>query len=302
MAAYQPRITANMVDGPINKLEPIRMADIRMSKVESFDSLRSAAETASVPATPAGPAKYVPPSLRAAAKTPTGKAAMPTSLDTGSADLFPTLGAAPSPKVASWGQLRARLGAPAPNPGAPTPIQSTNAFAALAEEAPGAPGAPTLSPLNFKAMMDQRLEKDAAEAVQREIPETDDPLEMTHGQLAAAGWACLDLPGLSATLRKTLERNNVAVSTCSPAPEDPDTTFTVEEWDWNQMGIPEEIKDSGDSIKMLRYLCRYAQEDIGQSLEIATGGIEADVKVRSLKPAFEQLLARKRANLKSKAD
>jgi hypothetical protein len=43
-------------------------------------------------------------------------------------------------------------------------------------------------------MMRERIKKDHHEMVMREVPETDDPLEMTYEQLEVAGWAVLQIP------------------------------------------------------------------------------------------------------------
>lgn len=310
-------ITTNMIDGPVHKLQPIRMADIKMSKMDSFDSLRSAVSTedgVTVAAAPA-PAKYVPPSKRGAAATAAAAAAAP--LDVNSATAFPALGstASPSPKMASWGQLRARLGAQAAPPAATQASNSSslssNPFAAISEDAPVASASP--SSLNFKTMMKARIEKDEAEEAQREIPETEDPLEMTDQQLAADGWARLRLPPpgeLEKWMRATLERD-LARPAAAPSKDEVDPDIALAADPWTAMGIPDEIKNSGDSSRVLKYLCRYTQQEIGQEIDYSVRGSQQQgLLAAAAEPAksaaaptrFEQLLERKRVGLKKQLE
>jgi hypothetical protein len=250
------------------------MADIKMKKIESFDSMASVPTPVST-ATP----KYITPSMRAAAAS---GATTPKSLDLNSAS-FPSLGGpGTSPKTVSWSQLRNRLVEPVL---APTPVAS-----------------PATTALNFKDMIHARIEKDEAEAAERELPESESPDELSDEQLKAAGWTKLVLPGAASRVR-------LQVSLPSEEGKDPDLSYMNESWDWTQMGIPEEIMNSGDSHSLLNYLCRpgragedpWAQGGYTNDLANLLGTAPSAVKETTSTKAFHALLERKKQALRSTA-
>lgn len=197
-------------DGPAPQLSPIKFSHLQ--RVPTTDSLASAGSAPA--AVPAGPPKYLPPSLRRVATD--GKPATPSSLSSdqlSSQDLFPTLGS-PGPSTpggGSWAQLQSRFSGAPKTPNAPfgsarltpfggspsaTPVISAsvsrqNSFEALDDDSASVA---TSATLNYSAMMRDRIKKDHAEMIMREIPETDDPLEMTVDQLERAGWGVLQVP------------------------------------------------------------------------------------------------------------
>lgn len=138
---------------------------------------KAPAAGASAPApgapTPSKPAAYVPPSQRKAEA-----AAKPTTIsstDLDSQRLFPTLGGA-RPAVAA----------------AQTPrVTTQNQFTTLDDDASSTTS--SAAALNFKTMLHRRIEQDVERQRLGEIPETDDPLEMTPEKLTAEGWAVLNL-------------------------------------------------------------------------------------------------------------
>lgn len=270
-------VAMNTYDGPINRLQPIRMADIKIKKIESFDSMASVPTPVSAAATTAPTPKYVAPYMRAAAAS---GAATPQSLDLNSAS-FPSLGGpGTSPKTVSWSQLRNRLTSVEPV-AAPSPT-------------------PTTTALNFKDMIHARIEKDEAEAAERELPENEDPDEMTDEQLRAAGWAKLVLT----------PPTSFAGWTDRPDAEekDPDLVYMNESWDWSQMGIPEEIMNSGDSYSLLNHLCRpgragenpwAAQVGYANDLANLLGSVASANKETGATKAFHALLERKKHALRT---
>jgi hypothetical protein len=250
------------------------MADIKMKKIESFDSMASVPTPGTAAATP----KYVAPYMRAAAAS---GAATPQSLDLNSAS-FPSLGGpATSPKTVSWSQLRNRLTEPVATP---------------------TPTVPTAPPaLNFKDMIHARIEKDEAEAAQRELPENDDPDEMTDEHLKAAGWAKLALTPPT-SYAGWIDRPQ-------PEEKDPDLVYMNESWDWTQMGIPEEIMKSGDSHTLLNHLCGsaaagedpWAEGGYANDLANLLGIAPSANKESGSSKAFHSLLERKKQALRAVA-
>jgi hypothetical protein len=178
-------------DGPAPQLTPIKFSHLQ--RVPTTDSLASADAAAA----PAGPPKYLPPSLRRV--TTDGKPATPSSLSSdqlSSQDLFPTLGS-PGPVTpggGSWAQLQSRFSG-AKTPSATSVISASvsrqNSFEALDDDQASVT---TSATLNYSTMMRERIKKDHNEMMMREIPETDDPLEMTVDQLERAGWGVLQVP------------------------------------------------------------------------------------------------------------
>lgn len=272
-----------MCDGPIQRLQPMRMA--QLAKVNSFETIGSA-ESAEGSSTPSATPKYVLPSLRSVGSFGTA-ASTPKSLDLSSASSFPALGATSAPKGATWGQLRNRLAGGATTQAALPSTATKNSFSALAEDA-GSVASST--PLNFKAMLQERIEQDSLEKSKQEY-EIDDPLEMTDEQLLESGWSILK-KGTSAPV--TLEAVvDPAANGSSPFFEE--ETETADDL---VLGIPLDVIESGDSHKYLTYACRatavgtdpwYVPPPITE--------LEMLERVRKVNTPFMQLLERKRVGL-----
>lgn len=229
-------------NGPAPRLAPLKFSHLqRVSTLESVDSAASAP-------TPTGPPKYTPPSLRRVMTDgdvaySSENTVQPKTLSTNqlsSDDLFPALGAKPAPKAGtagSWTQLRTRFtAAPESKVEQPTPPAtpaSSNAFAALADD-PTENRTAKSGSLNYGAMIQGRIQKDAEEKELEGIAETDDPLEMSHQQLQKEGWAVLNIPkDARAYLQQLLSKQQPLIETLL----DPEEEYFRSEETWDRLDI-----------------------------------------------------------------
>lgn len=168
------------------KLAPMRMADAVRQQDQQDQPKKSTG--------------YVLPHLRKAEAAQT--TATVKSLDTNSAQDFPTLGAAAGNRgvaSASWSQIRNRFQATVPAAAAaPAAALTTaaNQFAALDEDA--ATTGPAKA-TNFKKVIKDRIKREEAERQGLAQEEPTDPQLMTREQLERGGWAVLPLPSASGT-------------------------------------------------------------------------------------------------------
>jgi hypothetical protein len=223
-------------EGAVQQLTPMRMIDV----------IRQQAAAAPKPASNA----YVPPSKRvpdAAAEPAKPKGISEAEMN--SDKLFPTRGATPTAPKGVWGKAK-----PASATAAPA---NQNTFAALDDDGEGpASPAPSAAALNFKAVIEERIERDREEAAEAALPETEDPAEMTEAQLIRNGWACLRKPFASqanplfgqAALQDFVARQNWKDE---PDPWDAYVN-NGETWD-GQLGIPQQLLDTGNSFDILVY-------------------------------------------------
>lgn len=205
-----------------------------LKKNDSYTSFATAASTPG-PAAAAAAVAYVPPSKR-------DKDAPPDFM---SPVAFPSLASsvASTPKGA-WGKKTPAVTAATP----------------LSEESRAGSATPSsTTTLNFKEMMKERIEKDMMEATLREIPETDDPVEMSDEKLIGDGWAILKISKAATRWQTPFDVS-----------DDPDDAFVNEVF--RQMGIPEELKTCEDSQRVLEYLCRAGAAGPNPWKPVATGG------------------------------
>jgi hypothetical protein len=234
-------------EGTVQQLTPMRMIDVIRQQAAG-----APAAAASKPASASANA-YVPPSKRAAgAVAEPQKQKSITEADMASDKLFPTLGAAPTAPKGVWGKPKPNAATPAPTPA------NQNAFAALDEDADANPSpAPSAAPLNFKAVIEERIERDREEAEEAALPETEDPAEMTEAQLIRNGWARLRKPFASqvnplfgqAALQEFVARQDWKDELADPWEA---YVNNGETWD-GRLGIPKELMDTGNSFDLLVY-------------------------------------------------
>ncbi len=237
-------------EGAVQKLAPMRMIDAIQQSAAAAPTVNKSANA------------YVPPSKRSAADTAAAEALVKakglSEADMNSATLFPTLGAAPVAPKGVWGK---KLAAPLNAAPAPTsaPLNTQNAFAALSDDAQDAVSVTSsAAPLNFKAMIEERVEKDREEAALAAIPETEDPNEMTEAQLIRAGWSVLHKPFKSQAdplLGLAALQDFVARQDWRETPTDPFEAYVQngETWD-GRLGIPEELLERADPYQLMLHI------------------------------------------------
>lgn len=240
--------TSKPCEGAVQQLAPMRMIDVIRQQAATAPAAKPSSASTNA---------YVPPSKRAA-----GAAAEPqkpkgiTESEMASDKLFPTLGAAPTAPKGVWGKPQAAMASAAtPKPQAAAPTNQ-NAFAALDDDVPPSP-APSAAPLNFKAVIEERIERDREEAEEAALPETEDPAEMTEAQLIRNGWARLRKPFASQVnpvFGQAALQEFVARQIWKDEPADPWEAYVNngETWD-GQLGIPKELMDKGNSFDLLVY-------------------------------------------------
>ena len=186
MSATSASNVTKACEGGAVKLAPMRMADALRQQEQQ--------KPADASTKPSG---YVAPHMRKADAVQT--AATVKSLDTNSAQDFPTLSAAGNRGVASasWTQIRTRFQAPTAPAATST---ATNQFAALDEDA--AEAAKTPGAINFKKVIKDRIKREEAERQGLQQEEPTDPQLMTREQLERRGWAVLPLPPADTHERK----------------------------------------------------------------------------------------------------
>lgn len=254
-------------EGATVKLAPLRMAE--MVKKPPAAGASALAPGAPIPSKPAA---YVPPSQRKAEA-----AAKPTTIlssDLDSQRLFPTLGG-PRPAVAAA-------------PATPSAWGSTtqNQFTALDDDASSTTS--SVAALNFKSMLHRRIEQDAERQRLGEIPETDDPLEMSNEKLTAEGWAVLNLR------RSPLDRG----SRFEELPDEWERYLDKNE-EWTSILNAKDLMDSGDSHYVLTQLCSPAAvgENVWERYKQRPAEEKASGAKNVLSPRMRQLSEARMARL-----